>query len=64
VKVLERYNGVWIEVSWRRRSVVAGIYRLILRRKCNRKKEHLRVLLHLGINSDYLVKQEEYFYNT
>jgi hypothetical protein len=57
-QVLERYNGVWIEISWRRWSGVVGIYRLILGRECNRQKEHLRVLLQLGINNDYLIYKE------
>jgi hypothetical protein len=32
-QVLERYSGVWIEVSWRRWSGVAGILRLRLGRE-------------------------------
>jgi hypothetical protein len=63
-QVLERYSGVWIEISWRIWSGVAGIYRLILGRECSRQKEHLGVLLQLGINNDYLVQQEANFCST
>jgi hypothetical protein len=37
-QVLERYNGVWIEISWRRWSGVAGIYRLRLGRSAVDRK--------------------------
>jgi hypothetical protein len=47
-QVLERYNGVWIEISWRRWSGVAGIYRLRLGRQCSRQKEHLGCCFSLG----------------
>jgi hypothetical protein len=47
--VLERYNGLWIEVSWSRWSGVAGIHRLRLGKKCSRQEENL------GIINDYLV---------
>jgi hypothetical protein len=57
-QVLKRYNGVWIEVSWRRWSGVAGIYRLRLGRECSRQKENLMVFLQLWISSDYLVQQK------
>ena len=55
-QVLERYNGEWIEVSWRGWSEVIGIYRLRLGRERIRQKDHLRVLIQLGINNDYMVQ--------
>jgi hypothetical protein len=55
-QVLERYNGVWIEISWRMWHEVAGILIIKLGRECSRKKENLRVLLQLSINSDYMVQ--------
>ena len=31
-QILERHNGVWTEISWRRQGEVVGVYRLILGR--------------------------------
>jgi hypothetical protein len=34
-QILERYSGLWIEVSWRRWIGVIGIYRLKLGKECS-----------------------------
>jgi hypothetical protein len=55
-QVLDRYNGVWIEVSWRRWSGVVWIHRMKLGRDFSRQKEHLGVFPQHGINIDYMVQ--------
>jgi hypothetical protein len=54
-QVLERYIEVWFEVSWRSWSEAIGIYKIRFGREYSRQKDHLGVLLYLGINSDYMV---------
>jgi len=63
-QILAGHSRAWVEVSWRRWSEAAGLFRFRLGREWYRSEKQIRVLFQLGISSDLLVQQEADFSRT